>query len=1189
MANSSYSFEACKQAIETTQSGRERNMYATIKEILVNSLRHRSENVLIDTTSTDGQGSPDLCIRAPLGFTLGEDSSAAARRTNRDLAWADWAVFEVKDEFGAFHDEQSREAIFMEKAKYIGVFTQWFVMIDPQMIVARPVTMRSQLEFNPNYDIVIEWAGLTEAEFQKKLQLLHAENAGVTRALSDFRQGNESHIAVVKLRVNGQEQLTPAQTRRLTLAQSDFYEAVSKSTQMLHHACKVALEAQALGVLAIQQEFEQFSQDWGGCSLEFSPFRLNGEKIEGPKEAIKHDAQVATLRAKWLKNPPLAKLALKWLPAFHERMGKRDKDHHFAIETANLILARILLIRFFEDHDFFDGKKYVCNGGVKALQEYMRYYNKGYGLVLKQAYEKSHAIYASVFDEMDLDWVLGVENEQLSRSLEIAMMMLSRFDFKTVKGDILTGIYDRFLDPKQRKEMGEFYTPPSIARYMVRHLGLVAGDKVIDPACGSGTFVLEAYQHMVGNSADSGIATQQEMTDTLANLFACDLNPFSATIAQVQMLWHLLPHRDTFFTSHFPDIRIVDRQNSLRETAIDQGHSWYDEMNKPIHKAVIGNPPYVRPERNTQILHGRDAQFFVSSIGSADKNLFSLFIYKGLKGWCRPQGKDESGNFVEAGYLAFVVPLSFCDNKDNTALRRMFQLGGQFRLVEIVDMEVIAPYVFDAAVNPIVLIAQNRPAQRTDKMTLRLADKRCMLDQKSRLFDLDQSSKNEFNYADVWTAEGNILTRLTDESLPILRKLASFPKLERVAQKFWTGKRGASIVAWQIEEPSGLNAANQANGIQWEQQEMIRMGCAFRGKPPHATNPANAFDFYKGENISAGVIEGSVQIAGIDIDGIDDSALWRYRDILPKQGFAFLQISLGLTCAPFNPLKEAFLNTATLFFPTSSLAHFPFDLLMLSRIYQYYYALALRQGAVSKLWSHLYPRNLRQLPWSDALIEHGEAIEALRADYLRLCQAVHSRRAALLHALQVLGREPWKAAVRRQNDVRLVFSEAFNRNQDVFIGACTLSEVSAGVWRIAFHDDLFSYVEIHSPQHGLKLAETLHSVLHVWQGESLTHDQLLELEVPLPDLDAAWRQAVEAHDAGSSQQALEAVFDTIDQRVGAAFGLTDQEIQTIQKSMQEDAFLRHIRPNLPFAGRTQRGLSVSLASSSRYASVEDSA
>ena len=60
------------------------------------------------------------------------------------------------------------------------------------------------------------------------------------------------------------------------------------------------------------------------------------------------------------------------------------------------------------------------------------------------------------------------------------------------------------LDPRQRKAQGGVYTPPSIARYMLDRLGLTSEDSIIDPSCGSGTFLIERYQQVVGEDADPG-------------------------------------------------------------------------------------------------------------------------------------------------------------------------------------------------------------------------------------------------------------------------------------------------------------------------------------------------------------------------------------------------------------------------------------------------------------------------------------------------------------------------------------------------------------------------------------------------------------------------------------------------------------------------------------------------------------
>ena len=69
-----------------------------------------------------------------------------------------------------------------------------------------------------------------------------------------------------------------------------------------------------------------------------------------------YGGDAARLTRQLKKAGSVARLALDGLPQFRARTSAKDEKQvleMFATETANLILARILLIRFFEDHGFF--------------------------------------------------------------------------------------------------------------------------------------------------------------------------------------------------------------------------------------------------------------------------------------------------------------------------------------------------------------------------------------------------------------------------------------------------------------------------------------------------------------------------------------------------------------------------------------------------------------------------------------------------------------------------------------------------------------------------------------------------------------------------------------------------------------------------------------------------------------------
>ena len=188
-------------------------------------------------------------------------------------------------------------------------------------------------------------------------------------------------------------------------------------------------------------------------------------------------------------------------------------------------------------------------------------------------------------------------------------------------------------------------------------------------------------------------------------------------------------------------------------------------------------------------------------------------------------------------------------------------------------------------------------------------------------------------------------------------------------------------------------------------------------------------DVFKGENIVACRVEGDPVQKNIDVEKVDDPSLWRFSDILPKRGFAFHQISTALTCAPFNPAKAAFLDTGTLFFPISELADFPFDFLVLSRLYQYFFGLSQREAILFRARCHVYPSTVRRLPWSDKLAEHQDKLVKLREEFLAACENLHQREDVLLEQLEAATHTTLKEIVTEAAQAKVDWSEELERRQ----------------------------------------------------------------------------------------------------------------------------------------------------------------
>lgn len=110
---------------------------------------------------------------------------------------------------------------------------------------------------------------------------------------------------------------------------------------------------------------------------------------------------------------------------------------------------------------------------------------------------------------------------------------LAHFDFSAVHEDILKGVYQELVDEDTRHSLGEFYTPDWLCAKIVGELGLTGGEKILDPACGSGSFLKAAANELCRLNPK---ITAQELNDSL---YGIDIHPLSVQIAKATLLTSL--------------------------------------------------------------------------------------------------------------------------------------------------------------------------------------------------------------------------------------------------------------------------------------------------------------------------------------------------------------------------------------------------------------------------------------------------------------------------------------------------------------------------------------------------------------------------------------------------------------------------------------------------------------------------
>lgn len=128
-------------------------------------------------------------------------------------------------------------------------------------------------------------------------------------------------------------------------------------------------------------------------------------------------------------------------------------------------------------------------------------------------------------------WVVADRNfKGLKKVFRLIAQEISAYDFNHVDEDVLKGVYQELIDLDTRHALGEYYTPDWLCERIVKEFHFEPDDKILDPACGSGSF-LRAAVHRV-KELNPGMDVEQINN----NIYGIDIHPLSVQIAKTTML-----------------------------------------------------------------------------------------------------------------------------------------------------------------------------------------------------------------------------------------------------------------------------------------------------------------------------------------------------------------------------------------------------------------------------------------------------------------------------------------------------------------------------------------------------------------------------------------------------------------------------------------------------------------------------
>ncbi|WP_327752085.1 class I SAM-dependent DNA methyltransferase [Sphingobium sp. SJ10-10] len=118
-------------------------------------------------------------------------------------------------------------------------------------------------------------------------------------------------------------------------------------------------------------------------------------------------------------------------------------------------------------------------------------------------------------------------------------------------------------------DSGEFYTPRAVVRFMVERIDPQIGEKVLDPACGTGGFLTESYAHMTGQA--NSVEKRRQLQ--AGSLIGVEAKPLPYLLVQMNLLLHGLEAPN------------IDPGNALRHRLADIGERDRVEV-------ILSNPPF---------------------------------------------------------------------------------------------------------------------------------------------------------------------------------------------------------------------------------------------------------------------------------------------------------------------------------------------------------------------------------------------------------------------------------------------------------------------------------------------------------------------------------------------------------------------------------------------------------------------
>jgi len=448
----------------------------------------------------------------------------------------------------------------------------------------------------------------------------------------------------------------------------------------------------------------------------------------------------------------------------------------------------------------------------------------------------------------DLTLSLSIDDKILKDIFKSLYYPESPYEFSVLPADILGQVYEQFLGkvihltpghrakveekPEVRKAGGVYYTPTYIVDYIVKNTvgKLLEGKtpktaeklRILDPACGSGSFLIGAYQYLLDWHRDIYIedgaekhakgknpklyqrirnewrlTTAERKRILLNNIYGVDIDPQAVEVTKLSLLLKVLEgESDQTIKSSFklfheralPDLgnnikcgnsligpdyyagkqtSFLDTEEMQRVNAFDWEKEFPEIFKAGGFDTVIGNPPYIRIQ-GLQKNYDNQVGYYIKNYKSAVKrfDIYLLFIEKGFK------------LLKNNALLGYICPHKFLNSDFGSGIRQFLIENSAIKKVVSFGHNLI----FEHASTYTGLIFLSKEKNRKFYYYEFLKDYKT--DLPNQLLKITENDFAVYNLENFTSAAWTLTSSSTKN---IFDKFKSFPKIEDVFSQIFQG------------------------------------------------------------------------------------------------------------------------------------------------------------------------------------------------------------------------------------------------------------------------------------------------------------------------------------------------------------------------------------------------------------------